>query len=171
MLKNTLILKLHPTRVAWYLNALEYGICKITLNLVYTGDILAERFGSIVKDNLNINRIAIEKPYLKLLGDQYSRKLAEQIIHTQRTFGVILYLIHLNFPGVPQVQVSSKVARDKIYNKEINKDIQLSEARVLLENTEHLSPLSLLCLHDCLCIERYLELENIVCSNVLLKGD
>ena len=159
MLKNTLILKLHPTRVAWYLNALEYGICKITLNLVYTGDILAERFGS--------------KPYLKLLGDQYSRKLAEQIIHTQRTFGVILYLIHLNFPGVPQVQVSSKVARDKIYNKEINKDIQLSEARVLLENTEHLSPLSLLCLHDCLCIERYLELENIVCSssNVLLKGD
>lgn len=160
---------MHPTCVAWYLSNQNYGIINITSNLLDSGNIMLKAFESIADLNLqDIDKIAVEKPFLRLLGDN-TRELAKRIIHIQRHFGMLLYILGRVFKDVDQVHVSSKVARDKIYKREINMDTQLSEARALLEDSTTLPPLQLLCLHDTLVLARYLNefVDNNICEMVV----
>lgn len=151
-----LYLKLHPTHIAWLIDNKIYGIINLTSNLISNGHEMRE----ILKQDVNITpeNIILEKPFLKLIGDN-QRKLADDIIHVQRNFGVLLYILDQLYPGIPVIHVSSKVARSEVYGRDyITKDTQLSEAVVLLKDIKlknEYSPLALLCLHDTLVLKRY----------------
>ena len=152
-----LILKFHPKHLAYYLNKDLYGIIPVETNLNVTGDRVRQVLEEVTQE-IKIENIVVEKPFLRLLGNADERKtLAKHIIHVQRTFGVILYIVHMLFRGVPQAHISSKIARDTIYKRDISKDTQLSEASALLNNCQAFSPLTLLSLHDCLVMNRYFK--------------
>jgi len=164
---NNLYLKLHPSCIAWMLDNKNYGIIGLTSNLIVNGRVVAKNLSSRVVEKLDT--IVLEKPFLKLQGDN-QRALADSIIHVQRNFGMFLYILDMLFRDVPVKHVSSKVARLEVYSSEhISKDVQLSEASVLLKSEprvllksssdiksyEPKSPLEILCLHDCLVLKRY----------------
>ena len=141
---SKLYLKLHPTKLAWLIDSKTYGVVDINTNLIETGHLMHQQLGKL---NYEFDEIITEKPFLKILGDN-TRKLADSIIHVQRTFGVLLYILELLFPGVPVNQISAKVAREKVYKREsITKDTQLSEANVLLRPPPPSAPNSTLTSH------------------------
>ena len=150
-----LILKFHPKQLAYFINRDTYGIIPVDTNL----NISADRFKGDLESATSgacIENVILEKPFLKLLGSDHERKtLAKNVIHVQRHFGALLYIIHLLFRNVPQHHISSKVAREKVFGRVISKDQMLSEARCLLNNCEACSPLALLSLYDCLVLDRF----------------
>lgn len=162
---QNLHVKLHPAAVSYLIDKSTYGVIPIGSDLIENGRKLKGDLSSRVS-SLNIKNIIIEKPFLKLQGSvDNQRKLASDIIHVQRTFGMLLYLLDSLFPNVPVVHVSSKVARNKVYSRDtISKDLQLSEVSVLLKDIKNkdYTPLFLLCLHDCLVLRSYINLQNTI---------
>lgn len=152
----TLYLKLHTNQLAWYLDDTHYGIIYIYTSQLNSGEVLHKHLSDIVNIDVKVDRIVLEKPNLKLIGDSYQR-LAKMIIHTQRHFGMLIWLLHSIFEDVPQEHLNIKKVKEVVYNYSLNKDVQLSEARALLNNSDELTPLSLLCLHDCLVMYRYMK--------------
>lgn len=153
---NNLYLKLHPTHIAWLIDNENYGVINLTSNLVENGKKVREELGKVV--TTTPTEIIVEKPFLKLFGDN-QKKLADDIIHVQRNFGVLLYILDSIFPDATITHVSSKIARLAVYKRDhISKDVQLSEAAVLLTDVrmrEGITPLALLCLHDTLVLKKY----------------
>jgi hypothetical protein len=148
-----LYIKLHPSFVAWMVNIEKYGAIELSTNLLLNADNIYKTLSDELY-NYNIDEVVVEKPFLKLIGDN-QRKLADDIIHIQRTFGVLLYLLHRVFPSAVMNHISSKVARVAVYKTEtISKDVQLSEVDVLLKAVQgdNYPPLAKLCLHDLLVL-------------------
>lgn len=149
-----LYLKLHPNHIAWLVDNEMYGIINLSSNLIENGHRIKEKFTEHVQ--ITPEAIIIEKPFLKLLGDN-QRTIADSIIHVQRNFGMLLYILDEKY-GVPVNHVSSKVARTTVYKREyITKDVQLSEACVLLKGlkTRQYTPLNILSLHDVMVLKAY----------------
>jgi len=154
-------LKLHPSCFAWLLDNDQtmYGVLNLTSNLIDNGCLIENELEGLNREGDEFDEIIIEKPFLKLQGDN-QRKLADDIIHVQRNFGMLLYILNKLYPTLPVTHVSSKVARNKVYDRDhITKDLQLSEAAVLLKGVREIlkiTPLNLLCLHDCLVLKKYM---------------
>ena len=157
-----LYFKMHPACIAYLIDNKTYGTMHLTSDLCRNGDAVAKWLDDIaVKSQGFVEEIIIEKPWLRLQGDN-AKRLADDIIHIQRNFGVVLYLLHKSFPKLLVTHVSPKVARLAVYGREtISKDVQFSETRVLLEGIRDTDPdlLTLLCLHDVLVLKRYRCLE------------
>ena len=155
MMNENIYLKLHPSCLAWIVDNKKYGVIPLTSNLADNGKVIRETLSQV---DVTPDTIVLEKPFLKLLGDN-QRKLAQDILHIQRIFGMLLYILDLQYPTIPVVHVSSKVARLTVYGREsLTKDVQLSEASVLLDGVKqntNMTPLQLLCLHDCLVLKKY----------------
>lgn len=155
---NYLYIKLHPGCISWLVNNELYGIIPLSSNLIDNGVNIKNELFKLAEPN----KIIIEKPFLKLMGPD-SHKLAEDIIHVQRNFGMLLYILYDLFKKADVEHISSKTAREKVYNRDyITKDTQLSEAVVLLKNVKNknYTPLHLLCLHDVLVLKKYRSLNS-----------
>lgn len=155
---SNLYLKLHPSCVAWVFED-KYGVITLSTNLVDNGDLIKKELGSKV---VNPNEIIVEKPFLKLLGDN-QRVIADSIIHVQRNFGMLLYILNELYRNINVNHISSKVARVTVYKREyITKDVQLSEASVLLKGLKNTPyrPLDILSLHDVMVLKSYWERHN-----------
>jgi len=68
-----------------------YGCVEISNDLITTGNDVWDILGEELK-NVYPKEIIIEKPFLKLQGPN-QKQLASGIIHVQRTFGVVLFIV------------------------------------------------------------------------------
>lgn len=153
---HKLYIKLHPSYMSWMVNDSIYGVIEIDNDLITTGNKIYEILGEELQ-NIYPKEIVLEKPFLKLLGEN-QHKLAGDIIKVQRTFGAMLFILSQLFPDAIYNHVSAKVAREGVYKRQdLSKDTQLSEVNVLLKNIreKNYPPLALLCLHDCLVLKSY----------------
>lgn len=154
-----LYLKMHTNKLAWYWDSDTYGIIPFFTSQLKSGKAMNEGLYKIatllgLKDNLD--KIIIEKPNLKLIGENL-KHLARLIIHMQRHFGMLIWILQIIFPDVQQEHLNIKKVKETIYNYPLTKDVQLSEARALLMNSDDIGALDLLCLHDTLCMSRYMK--------------
>jgi hypothetical protein len=152
-MKPKLFLKIHPAVIAFLISNNEHGIINITTDLNRNINLIQKSLGHL-KD-YNVDQILIEKPFLKLLGDN-QKQIAANIIHIQRLTGALLALLSITFPSSTIEQISARAAREAVYGTEhLTKDQQLSEANVILGNTKEYSALELLALHDCLVLKSF----------------
>lgn len=153
-----LFIKLHPSYIVWLIDSENYGFINLNSNLIDNGRIIYKQLSEQVSSYYP-RQIIIEKPFLKLLGDN-NRKLADTIIHVQRNFGVMLFILDWLFPEATTTHVSPKEARRTVYKADqISKDIQLSEVNALLKGIKNKDypPLILLGLHDLLVMKTFNE--------------
>ena len=153
-----LILKLHPRNLAFYVNKHIHGVIPVDNWLPDSCDAFRDVLERL--EVVKLDKIILEQPFLRILREDTGRKSqARYIIHTQRHFGALLYILHLIFRGVPQRHISSRVAREAVYGRHISKETQLSEVRALLDHTDHYTALQLLCLHDTMVLNAYVKKE------------
>jgi len=155
---SILYLKLHPRWLAYLIDD-DYGVLPLTRDIMESGDRLRKE----LLKNPNITEVVFEKPFLQLLTRQVDaderRRLAQETIRLQRVFAILTFEFYNR--GIKVEHVSALTARQAIYGKnELNKDVQLSDTRVLLPKSRILSPLQQLCLHDVLVLRRYKNDEN-----------
>ena len=152
-----LYMKLHTNRLAWYLDEVHYGVLHIQASQLKSGQIIEEALQRIARRTDKIDMVVLEKPNLKLIGDNF-HKIARMIILIQRHFGMLVWIIHTIFPNAGQEHLNIRKVKALVYSYPLNKDVQLSEARTLLHGASTMTPLDLLCLHDCMVMARYMKM-------------
>lgn len=107
-----LYIKIHTSCIAFLADNKQYFVLPLSKDLALNGRNIKE---PLENNNLkSISEIVIEKPFLKFLGGN-NQELAETIVHIQRNFGVLLYILSEFYPDVVITHISSKIARDGEY--------------------------------------------------------
>ncbi|WP_297842064.1 hypothetical protein [Ignavibacterium sp.] len=154
-----MFIKLHPKSLAWYISEKDFGVVQVSKSFKVSSGLFYKLIKGITDRHKDIVNVIIEKPYLRLNGDDRKR-LARDIIHIQRLFGSLLSWLEYFFPAAEIIQLSARVARKSAYNTEsISKDQQLSEIAVILPSVKQLDycTIELFCIHDCLVLKRAYE--------------
>lgn len=147
--------KIHPSAISYLISYKEYGIINIVSDLNKNIAAIKNTFERL--KSYNITQIILEKPFLKLIGDN-QKKIAQDIIHIQRLTGAFLTLSTLYFPDAAIEQISARKVRQAVYGTDyLSKDTQLSEAEAILDSTKDFSALEILSLHDCLVLKSYMN--------------
>lgn len=145
---KTLAIKIHPNYFAWAIDKNNWGTIELVNDPIENMNRVQDLFFEL--SEMKIKAVLIEKPFLKLYGEN-KKALAKSIIHIQRLFGAVLFMIEKMFEVAP-LHINSQEVRQKLYgDTRVSKDRMLSEVNHWSEVKDKVvTVLEEFCIFDCM---------------------